>query len=263
MVDFRKRISPKARREHRGQSDAIVAFQEMDNKGKAAALLRASRILVDADVIEINADWKAKDWGLSALVTQVALVLDPDATVSDEERASLRYDLGERSGQERFCDMANISLSNMDLFWAKRHGGEVQDAADFLMEDRLDASALAVGVDTIFPGTFPARKKADTRPDLPGLYVIGRDGDGGRDAVLLYSDDHDRAWTAFRAARAANGDEGQDVDKDLVQKMRRSAALVGLRLGSLSSIDIEIQTFNGEVLDSWAQAQPEENAPSM
>lgn len=244
MHDFRNIISPSAQREWYLSRRDIIAFQDMGPQEMAATLIRTARQLVDAGITQYSPAIGDADWGVCRAAAALAKRLDPGIALRPEEEP-------DAYGDERFIDNMKLVIEHSCLMGKVAPDHEAWASAHFLGPKRVGPpaiSALAIALDTLFPGTAPKRFKKDDRPAMEGLYIVGRDD--GRDVSLLYREDHNGARVAYRAASALYG--GEDITAELEGEARALRKIWGSRPFK----EVELQTAEGEVLEAWRYTRP-------
>lgn len=249
MVDFRKMLSPKTRRQSREGLDRILAFQEMDRRDMAAALLEARRSLVDSGLFELEnpesyMDWRNDDWALYRNIPALAICLDPDITLRPDEMSGPddEWDplIKVRSGDHGELLGSLELIMAHKLFDSARTGvEEVRMAANFLHDGRGRWSAMEVAVDTVSPGTFPGRIRAAAEAPLIGYQLIASHGD--HDRVERFAENREDLEELFRVTSAKRlQEEISDSEEQVLRQLRSWPERLDFDALSLQSCDGEI-----------------------
>lgn len=209
----------------------------------AGILLDAKRSLVLAGVIGGDLKPKKADWGLSQIITTLAVRLNPDV--------KLKYVEGPLEGlsDDRLADNVALVMAQCDFKLTRSSDPELIAICEFLTQNPRGGNALTVAVDTIMNGGYPVRDLADDHDPLDGFYIIGRDG--GSDVSMLYRDNYEDARQVFRVACAMQ--EGSEIDADDKEVERILRKVWSNRRFS----EIEIHNCHREVFDEWCFHKPE------
>lgn len=265
-MDFRKLTSPKTQAHLAAQRQSILKFQALDPKPMAAALLQASRQLIDSGCFSSEPDFSHDEWALYRVIPAMARMLDPEVELRDTEIVKE----GERRDPLTWAGDADTKklkravvslhlesavksiLQNASLSRATLGDQADEDAAELLVGDRRRACALSVAMDCISPGLYFSRVESDTRPPLTGAYLIAT-RPPGHDRVLRYRENVEDL-EAFMATAIAirEGADLTDTQEQLKTELRQATRDIE------ACTAISIQDFDGKILsEKTFKAAPE------
>lgn len=249
MVDFRKMLSPRTRRENKARLDRILAFQEMNRSEMAVELLSASRTLIESGLFPLPgsvSDFGNDDWALYRCIPAMALCLDPDLELHAYEvaRPAEGWDplVRVKSGDHDEI-LRSLELIVCHRLFSNAQAGseEVNMAADFLHHQRGRWSAMEIAMDTVSPGMFPGRTRAAMEAPLGGYQLIASHGD--HDRVERYSESKEDLDELFRVTVAKR--QGEDLSEDEEQALRKLRSWPE----RLDFDALSLQTCEGEIFD--------------
>lgn len=260
MVDFRKLLSPKSRAEVAEQRNDCIAFQQQDAAGMAQSLVEASRKLIDSGLFKEDPRWSYDEWMIYRCIPALAKRLDPNLELRSNELGDAKekedpLTSGLMESDEKLETAIASVLSYATLSRAGAGPKEVRRATDLLIGYRKMGSAVSVAMDTISPGSYPARVSPDRRPALTGVQLIASHGD--HDRVMRYAETEEELDELYRAALAKrSGEELTDDEQLLCSSLR----------GWPERLDFDtlsIQTWDGEVLRACIFLAEETAEPTM
>lgn len=260
-MDFRQLISPKSQVSLAAERQSMIEFQALAPKPMAAALLQASRQLIDSGRFSSEHDYSYDEWALYRVIPAMARMLDPEVELreteiakEDERRDPLTWVAD--ADVDKIKSSVDSLISHASLRRAELGSQADKDAAELLLGNRRQC-AMSVAMDRILPGSYPARAKPDTRAPLTGRYLIAT-SPSGRDGVLRYSEAVEELEDMMQTAIAIR--EGRELTDD-EERLKMRLHHVTADLADCTSISI--QDFDGKILSEKTFAPEPEPQPEF
>lgn len=245
MVDFRKLLSPASRAQIARRNAIVMEFQDLAPKEMADALLTNARTLQDSGCFSPDQRYSYDEWALYRVVPEVALALDPDVVLRDVEQPDpkeaedqVTWLRGAAREKLEHCIKSILANGSFQRALLPEVDPGVRLVADVTF--RESASLFSVAADQIFPGSFPRRAQPDSRPPLPGRYLV-EIGETGFERARHYSDEPDIVDRYFDVAVKMREGIFDEEDLDIRNNLARNRF-------HMNVVALQVQGFDGEVV---------------
>lgn len=253
MVDFRKLISPKSRREVAQRTAAVHEYHKLPDTGKAEVLLTHARALIDSGVFSSDQRYSYDEWALYRVIPEIALRLDPGVTLREteqpkDEESTDRVTWLRGAGVEKLQSAVSSIQANGSFRRALRPDAPKGLPETFDLLFGFEPNIFSVAASAAISGHSIWKEEPETRPALPGTYLIASMA-SGRDQVLRYCEDDAEINVLFSQSLAIC--RGEEIDEDeasgghLTDRIRERL-FTGIRLNTIESVSL--QSFDGDIL---------------